>query len=193
MTGTRRGFRPDGTCGRGLHDITKAKNVHVYPSGVRVCVPCRAEKRLEDREHALAVERKRHARLGEARLQQMRDYRAANPEVVAAWGRRRRALLAGVPSEPYRLRQVVAKSKGACALCLEPVDLSLRYPDPRSRSVDHIVPLILGGPDTLANVQLAHLRCNLQKWARLEGETEPLTWANEKLRGKGCVLLQQGV
>jgi 5-methylcytosine-specific restriction endonuclease McrA len=33
-------------------------------------------------------------------------------------------------------------------------------------SVDHIVPLSLGGPHTLDNAQLAHLRCNAIKGNR---------------------------
>jgi 5-methylcytosine-specific restriction endonuclease McrA len=38
-------------------------------------------------------------------------------------------------------------------------------------SLDHIVPLSLGGsPDSPANLQLTHLRCNLAKRDRPAGE-----------------------
>jgi 5-methylcytosine-specific restriction endonuclease McrA len=40
-------------------------------------------------------------------------------------------------------------------------------------SLDHIVPVSLGGTHTWANVQLAHLRCNVSKGNRP---------ANEQLR-----------
>lgn len=68
---------------------------------------------------------------------------------------------------PYSYEQVVMKSAGRCALCAGRVDLALRYPDPGSGSVDHVVPLSLGGSDAVDNVQLAHLRCNLRKGARV--------------------------
>src|SRR5687768_12991217 len=50
-----------------------------------------------------------------------------------------------------------------CGICGEPVDPSLRSPDPRSASVDHIHPKALGGLDQESNVQIAHLRCNVRK------------------------------
>lgn len=37
-------------------------------------------------------------------------------------------------------------------------------------SIDHIVPLSQGGTHELANVQLAHYRCNLSKNNRGSGE-----------------------
>jgi 5-methylcytosine-specific restriction endonuclease McrA len=36
-----------------------------------------------------------------------------------------------------------------------------------SASVDHIIPLVLGGEHSMANVQAAHLVCNLRKGDRL--------------------------
>ena len=65
--------------------------------------------------------------------------------------------------EPYTFQQVVDRSGWACGLCGGPVDPSLSYPDPRSASVDHIIPLSLGGADRLGNTQLSHLGCNHSK------------------------------
>lgn len=81
--------------------------------------------------------------------------------------RARRGRLRAADSSPYTFAEVVALSHGQCRLCDQPVAPQLRYPDPDSGSVDHIVPLALGGADALHNVQLAHLRCNWQKGARL--------------------------
>jgi 5-methylcytosine-specific restriction endonuclease McrA len=39
------------------------------------------------------------------------------------------------------------------------------YPDRRYPTIDHIVPLSVGGTDTRDNVQIAHLFCNLSKGA----------------------------
>lgn len=50
-----------------------------------------------------------------------------------------------------------------CGLCAKAVNPGLRWPHPLSASLDHIVPLSLGGDHTVTNVQLAHLRCNVSK------------------------------
>ncbi len=47
-----------------------------------------------------------------------------------------------------------------CALCREPIDLSLRYPDPLSFTVDHVVPTNRGGTDDYEQLRPAHFRCN---------------------------------
>jgi len=55
-----------------------------------------------------------------------------------------------------------------CGLCGKPVRKDYQWPDPRARSLDHILPLSKGGAHTRANVQLAHLRCNWSKNDRVE-------------------------
>ena len=54
-----------------------------------------------------------------------------------------------------------------CGICSEPIDFALSGRDPRGRSVDHILPRSRGGAHTWANTQLAHLRCNLSKGAKV--------------------------
>jgi len=34
-------------------------------------------------------------------------------------------------------------------------------------TIDHVIPIVHGGPDTKANVQLAHRKCNTDKGASL--------------------------
>lgn len=63
----------------------------------------------------------------------------------------------------------LAKAKGTdCGICSKPIDMQLKYPDPMSRSVDHIFPRSLGGKETIENLVLAHLRCNVNKNNRLD-------------------------
>lgn len=51
-----------------------------------------------------------------------------------------------------------------CGICGQPVDPKLKYPDPMSRCIDHIIPISRGGhPSDLSNLQLAHWTCNRQK------------------------------
>lgn len=63
------------------------------------------------------------------------------------------------------VRVVYERDRWVCQLCEEPVDPSVKYPDPRSASLDHVLPLARGGDHTYENVQLAHLSCNVRKGA----------------------------
>jgi len=80
---------------------------------------------------------------------------------------KRRALLAQRPAEHIDLDALYERDSGVCQLCYQVVDRALRWPLPLSESVDHVVPLARGGGHTWANVQLAHLSCNMKKGARL--------------------------
>jgi len=44
-----------------------------------------------------------------------------------------------------------------------PIRKDLKYPHPRSKSIDHIIPLSLGGDDTAVNKRAAHLGCNMAR------------------------------
>lgn len=66
-----------------------------------------------------------------------------------------------------RDRTILARHHPACAICGQPIDYRLKSPHPDSFEADHIVPLALGGTDTLDNKQPAHRRCNSAKRARL--------------------------
>lgn len=50
-----------------------------------------------------------------------------------------------------------------CGICGKKVNRRLKYPHPRSVSLDHIIPLSRGGKHTLSNVQCAHFICNCKK------------------------------
>lgn len=81
---------------------------------------------------------------------------------------RTRARHYGVEYEPVSKRKVFARDGWRCGICGVSVDKGLSYPDPMSASLDHIVPLSVGGAHTHANVQCAHLRCNVIKGNRAE-------------------------
>lgn len=65
--------------------------------------------------------------------------------------------------EVVRLSDVAARDGHRCQLCRQPVDPNTSHPHPKSASLDHIIPLSRGGEHTMANTQLAHLRCNMLK------------------------------
>lgn len=81
--------------------------------------------------------------------------------------RKRRARLAGVKRDRYSTASIAERDGYICSLCGERVDMDLKYPHPGSASVDHVLPLSLGGDDTLANVALACLGCNIRKSNRV--------------------------
>ena len=65
-------------------------------------------------------------------------------------------------------RRIILRTQQLCGICGQPVDMSRRYPDPLSPTVDHIIPLAKGGhPSDLANLQLAHRWCNRAKSDKL--------------------------
>jgi 5-methylcytosine-specific restriction endonuclease McrA len=59
--------------------------------------------------------------------------------------------------------KVFERDDWICQICQQPVDSILEWPDPMSKSIDHTIPLSRGGAHEYANVQLAHLRCNMCK------------------------------
>jgi 5-methylcytosine-specific restriction endonuclease McrA len=66
------------------------------------------------------------------------------------------------PSGPIRTARLrmFERDGWICWLCREAVDPALRWPDGRSASLDHVVPLSQGGVDDESNLRLAHLDCN---------------------------------
>ena len=67
-----------------------------------------------------------------------------------------------------RHRQVIRRGEPPCGICHQPIDYTLPYLDPGEYVVDHVIPLKLGGPDTLANKQATHRSCNGSKGSRME-------------------------
>lgn len=61
-------------------------------------------------------------------------------------------------------RKRIYATQTICGICGKPVDFSLKYPDPMSATIDHIIPIDKGGhPSDIDNLQLAHFCCNRTK------------------------------
>lgn len=70
-------------------------------------------------------------------------------------------------------RKIVLATQSICAICGKPVDKTIKYPDPMSPTVDHIIPLSKGGdPTSLDNLQLAHRYCNRMKSDKIVQKAE---------------------
>jgi hypothetical protein len=86
-----------------------------------------------------------------------------------AKSKRRKALLRDVGGEAPSIGAIYQRDRGICQLCWTRVSRAYTWPDGRVPSRDHIVPLSLGGRDEAANIQLAHLGCNIAKRERACG------------------------
>ncbi len=80
--------------------------------------------------------------------------------------RRRRVLKRGGVAERYTLAEIAQRDHHRCQLCRRKVNMAIQWPDPKSPSIDHVVPVSEGGDDVPANVQLAHFGCNSSKGPR---------------------------
>jgi 5-methylcytosine-specific restriction endonuclease McrA len=62
-----------------------------------------------------------------------------------------------------RHRRQLARGKPPCGICTEPINYDTHHLDPKSFTIDHIVPLAKGGSDTLDNLQPCCRACNRAK------------------------------
>jgi len=86
-----------------------------------------------------------------------------NPEIYRAKRRKQRALKFSVEHAAYSAAYIYNRDQWVCGICGRKINKRMKYPNPLSPSVDHIVPLSQGGTDTPTNVQASHLRCNLSR------------------------------
>lgn len=83
-------------------------------------------------------------------------YQQSHREQYRSRNQKRRALKVGVEHQPYKAEEIYKRDRDFCRLCFKRVAKA-------DRSIDHILPISLGGADAPYNVQLAHKRCNLSK------------------------------
>lgn len=139
----------------------------------KTCVKYRVKNHPNRKASLRAYHHRNKDRLNAARVERQRSedgsrqarYRKKFPEKHAAVQQRRRAKKAGNGYEQYDRNDVYERDGGICCLCDEHVDITIRWPDPLSFSIDHIIPVSKGGADMLNNVQTAHLCCNISKGA----------------------------
>lgn len=104
-----------------------------------------------------------------------RTLRAAGREKNPEWDERakrnyatRRDRLDGAKnSDSTMLRALIHRGDSICPECGEKIDLSLEWPHPMYRTIDHKIPLARGGKHDLANCRLMHYQCNVAKGVRL--------------------------
>lgn len=97
----------------------------------------------------------------EERRHVQRQWKRNNPDMVREQKLRRRAIERGTRVENISLIEIYKRDNWICQICHKKIDKELKYPDPMSKSIDHIIPLSCGGTHTIDNLQQAHLCCNV--------------------------------
>ncbi len=99
----------------------------------------------------------------DARARQRKKDQRRNPDYRSLNNHRQRARHYGVDYEPVKRSRVFERDGWKCGICQKRVDKRLKHPHPLSASLDHVVPMALGGGHTYLNTQCAHLQCNSKK------------------------------
>ena len=130
-------------------------------------------KYWEDVEASRAKGRSTHARNKEVENARARRYHAenidklrptrqawtkANMQVAIEYTRRRRVRIKGSSVEPFDVRVIYRRDRFLCHICGTDIQ-------PSEVSLDHLIPVSLGGPHTYWNVSAAHRRCNSRRGA----------------------------
>lgn len=91
------------------------------------------------------------------------EHRKKNPDLRRRWNHKRRALKRNAFVEPVNLSTLFDRDAGRCKICGRKLNLIRKVPHPLSATIDHIVPLCLGGLHEYKNTQLVCFGCNSKK------------------------------
>lgn len=94
------------------------------------------------------------------------------------------AILPAVQRRSKRLREVFVeyvdtivladRDSWICGICKTPIDPDAQWPDRGYRTIDHVVPISLGGVHSYANTRIAHHGCNSARGAARGEDLESL-------------------
>jgi hypothetical protein len=86
--------------------------------------------------------------------------------------------------DPEVRAYICGRDGWTCWRCGSAVDHRYRSPDPRTASMDHVLPLVgAGGTDSLDNIKLAHLFCNMDGAYRRRSKAEAAAALAERIKG----------
>lgn len=179
---------PCAQCGRMLWRGSGSR-----PIGTAVCRPCRRETfehgtskgyrggcrceacRAWNRESMQAYARKRKAEgrpiapSAESRAKDRAKAKAQGyTDRMRSRDAARRARKMGATVERFSNAEVFERDTWVCGICGKGTDREASYPAPLMPTLDHIVPLSLGGAHSRENTRCAHLACNLRRGNRME-------------------------
>ena len=86
------------------------------------------------------------------------------------WGRVRSRRRTDLSPVAYTDLEIFERDRWRCHLCGKKVDPMADRKAPNGATIDHLLPIALGGRDEPANVACAHNRCNREKRTRAMNE-----------------------
>ncbi|MEU8334803.1 HNH endonuclease [Micromonospora tulbaghiae] len=102
------------------------------------------------------------------------EWRKLNPERDLVWSRAarqvRKARKMALPAESIKSAEIFERDGWRCGICKKRINKRLKYPHPKSGSLDHVIPLSEGGHHVRSNVRASHLDCNVRRGNRGGGE-----------------------
>ena len=129
-----------------------------------VCQACRKAQNEYDRQRFYA----------NPELKRTRNKTHVNKEKKRASWRRRYAKLKGAVIERYSEQQVIDLYGKCCHICDLPIDMNASRRSGIGKNwenglqIDHLIPINMGGADTLENVRPSHVLCNIKKGSRID-------------------------
>ena len=90
-----------------------------------------------------------------------KKWEKSHPEQVMDSSRTKRARRKNAIIEKFPAMEIFERDKWVCQFCGKKVSKKIKWPDPLSPSLDHIIPISKGGSHERKNTQLAHLGCNM--------------------------------
>jgi hypothetical protein len=107
-------------------------------------------------------------------LKRARNKKHSNLEKKRASWRRREAKRKGNIVEKYLDSEVLKKYGTKCYICKTEINLNASRRSgigndwENGLNIDHVIPISLGGSDTLKNVRPTHVICNLKKGSKVD-------------------------
>ena len=132
-----------------------------------------AEERREN--HRIASAKYRESNR-EVSNQRSLDWVKRHPEKTAEYNHKRRTVTRGTHVEKVNVFVLADRDNWICGICHKPIDPTLTYPNHGYRSVDHIIPIIMGGLHSYDNTRIAHWICNVRRGAARGENLELQTW-----------------
>ena len=111
------------------------------PSYTRTCIGCATEFTTGRANQTYCSPDCRQWMTGQLKRERDRDY-------------------ANKAKTPGFKKKLYWRDSGICGICNQWIDTSLKYPDPMSFSIDHIIPRSVKPDHPMGNLRPAHLGCN---------------------------------
>jgi 5-methylcytosine-specific restriction endonuclease McrA len=117
-------------------------------------------------------------------MARVRKKKVKNPEHSRLTNGRKRARRAGVESTPYTRHEVWTRGKKKCHVCGKQWRLK-DYGGVKGWTVDHVIAIRDGGPDTLLNVLPACSHCNNHRSNGKPKKSATIKGIKSTIRAKG--------